>query len=130
MTEIIAVSIVVMIMEILFDGVCLSKLLFGMPCPGCGLTRAALLFLKGDFAGSFHMHPMFVFLLPGIILFGYERYYKGRRARYASRYFIGYFIALFLVFVVRMKLYFPGTEPMTYYPGALFSFPSEFLGRL
>jgi Protein of unknown function (DUF2752) len=30
------------------------------PCPGCGLTRATLLLLHGDVAGSLRMHPMFV----------------------------------------------------------------------
>jgi hypothetical protein len=30
------------------------------PCPGCGMTRAIRLLLRGDVAGSFHMHPLAV----------------------------------------------------------------------
>lgn len=119
-TEIAAASIVVLAMELLFHGVCLSKLIFGLPCPGCGMTRAAFLFLTGDFAGSFRMHPLFMFLLPGLSLLGYERYYKGRKAKITSWYFAAYFVVLLIVFVLRMKLYFPQEEPMTYYQGALF----------
>lgn len=28
--------------------VCPSKLLYGIPCPGCGITRATLMFLHGE----------------------------------------------------------------------------------
>ena len=28
------------------------------PCPGCGMTRAMLLFFAGDFRASFAMHPL------------------------------------------------------------------------
>ena len=43
---------------------CLSQLLFGMSCPGCGLTRAFLAVLSGDIALSFKMHPFWIALIP------------------------------------------------------------------
>lgn len=36
---------------------CMSKQLFGMDCPGCGMQRSLLLVLKGDFADAFFMFP-------------------------------------------------------------------------
>jgi hypothetical protein len=33
------------------------------PCPGCGLTRATLLLLRGDVSASLHMHPLAVPML-------------------------------------------------------------------
>lgn len=43
---------------------CLVKLLFSVPCPGCGMTRATLRLLRGDVLGSLAYHPV---ALPGAI---------------------------------------------------------------
>jgi hypothetical protein len=44
-----------------------------VPCPGCGATRAILLAAKGDFAASFHLHPLAlpaaVLMLPTLYVF-------------------------------------------------------------
>ena len=37
---------------------CPSVLLFDRPCPGCGLTTSWTAFVHGDFATSFHAHPL------------------------------------------------------------------------
>lgn len=39
---------------------CTVARVFHQPCPGCGLTRAAHLFLDGQIAASLHMHPLVV----------------------------------------------------------------------
>lgn len=33
---------------------------FGLPCPGCGLTRAWLYCLAGDWPRAFEQHPLFL----------------------------------------------------------------------
>lgn len=37
-------------------GLCLSKSLFGVECPGCGLTRSLVHFFHGDFGASWRAH--------------------------------------------------------------------------
>ncbi|MFN8635714.1 MAG: DUF2752 domain-containing protein [Chloroflexota bacterium] len=37
---------------------CPFKVLTGLPCPGCGLTRGTVALLHGDLATSFHFHPL------------------------------------------------------------------------
>jgi hypothetical protein len=43
---------------------CLVKLALGVPCPGCGMTRATLRLLHGDVHGSVQFHPL---ALPGAL---------------------------------------------------------------
>lgn len=37
--------------------VCPTKLIWSIPCPGCGITRATLLFLHGNIAKAIRMNP-------------------------------------------------------------------------
>lgn len=37
---------------------CLFHRVTGLPCPGCGMTRAVVLLGHGDLAGSLRMHPL------------------------------------------------------------------------
>ena len=36
---------------------CLNKSLTGLECPGCGLQRASVLVMQGDFKSAFFMYP-------------------------------------------------------------------------
>ncbi len=47
---------------------CPTKNLLGIPCPGCGLTRAALAMVALNFRGMWAMHPLAPVLVP---LFGW-----------------------------------------------------------
>lgn len=42
---------------------------FGIPCPGCGLTRATLALLRGDLRSALHFHPLVWLLTPLFTLF-------------------------------------------------------------
>jgi hypothetical protein len=58
---------------------CPTALFFGIPCPGCGLTRATLALLQGDLASALHFHPLVFVLAPvfafalGVSLLDYVR---------------------------------------------------------
>jgi Protein of unknown function (DUF2752) len=45
---------------------CPVKSALGIPCPGCGLTRASLALLKGEFAAAFRTHAFAPVLLLGL----------------------------------------------------------------
>lgn len=43
----------------LFEITCFFKWIFGICCPGCGITRAYISLLRLDFAAAFRFNPMF-----------------------------------------------------------------------
>lgn len=47
---------------------CFTKKIFGFDCPGCGLQRATLSLVKGDFTAAFEMYPA-IYPLVLLILF-------------------------------------------------------------
>jgi hypothetical protein len=38
--------------------ICLSRRLFHLPCPACGMTRAFALLAKGDWSAATALHPL------------------------------------------------------------------------
>ena len=48
--------------------ICPSRLLFGVNCPGCGMTRSVLLTLGGDLRGALGVNPAGPFLVIALIL--------------------------------------------------------------
>ena len=123
------IAIAVVICTILFDGFCLFRLMSGIPCPGCGLTRAAILLLKGHAAESFNMHPMLIPFLFILLIYFMEKYYidnekpskaKGLKVTYIYGCIVA--IAMIILYLVRMKLYFPNVEPYIYYKKNLLQF--------
>ncbi len=48
-----------MIFWVNFVGFCPIKAVTGIPCPGCGMTRAWLSVLRLDIRKAFAYHPMF-----------------------------------------------------------------------
>lgn len=43
---------------------CLTKGIFGVDCPGCGLQRAVALLFEGEFVAAFQMYPAIYALIP------------------------------------------------------------------
>lgn len=52
---------------VLFGRACPFHSVTGLPCPGCGMTRAWLSLLRGDLTSAFRYHGMF-WSLPVLLL--------------------------------------------------------------
>lgn len=65
---------------IYFKVPCLFKLLFKIPCPGCGMTRAFFEIFKFNFSKAFYYNilsiPLFIFIIYCIILIIYDILYN------------------------------------------------------
>ncbi|MFZ5987065.1 MAG: DUF2752 domain-containing protein [Bacillota bacterium] len=105
---------------LILDGnLCIIKNIFGIPCPGCGMTRAYLNFLKFDFKAAFYYHPLF--LLPAVIaVILVFRRYKYFSLLYSNNLLWFTLTGIFIcTWVIRLVLLFPDKAPMDYNPGAL-----------
>ncbi len=107
------------ISHVVFHEFCPMRLLTGLPCPGCGITRAVILFITGHFTQSFSMHPL---ALPWILLglyFCICRYILDCKPKGIIVIGTGLCIAMIIVYIIRMMTVFPDQPPMTYTPNPL-----------
>lgn len=76
--------------------------LTGLPCPGCGMSRALFSLAKLDFTGAWYYHPLVFFLPPAALYIVHRRAWKlpgGRRAAVAVAVALG--AALLAVYAIR-----------------------------
>lgn len=61
---------------------CPIRKLFGVPCPGCGLTRAWMSFLTGQWKSALQYHPLFLAAPIALIIAAHgDACLKGRLGR-------------------------------------------------
>lgn len=54
-----AVLVIALLTLIVLFYKCPVKSVFGIPCPGCGMTRAYQALMSGNLSGAFNWHPLF-----------------------------------------------------------------------
>lgn len=59
---------------------CLFRIWPGIPCPGCGMTRACVSLLRLDIPAAFSYHPMVFFLPLMYLYFLYDGRLFGKKA--------------------------------------------------
>ena len=104
----------------LFGAFCPSLLITGFPCPGCGMTRAVIYLLKGQFSRSWALNPAAVLWMAWFFLSAYNRYIKGGKLKKLNWMVFGILFFMVLVYIIRMKLYFPNKPPYVYRRDNLF----------
>ena len=102
-----------------FGAFCPMVILTGLPCPGCGMTRALLCLLSGRFVQAFRYHPC-IYLWTAAAVYGCrERYFGGRRVRGGLWLAGGIATVMVVFYLYRMMTAFPGDPPMVMKRGSL-----------
>ena len=121
---------------------CFFARVFGIPCLGCGSSRAFSLLLQGRFGEAFRMHPLILVslaLILAILVFIVMKLWAIRQGKSfqlplsprTTRAILFSLIALYLiVYLVRMILFFPHTEPMCYNPDSVWGRLIALIGGL
>jgi hypothetical protein len=106
---------------------CPSAGILGIPCPGCGLTRATIALLKGDVKGACSLHPLVFVVVPAFAALLGRGFYTsfvrtGRRPRASARSttLVGWGVCTLAALMIALWLarfagYFGGPVPVTTY---------------
>lgn len=88
--------------------------LTGIPCAGCGLTRAFLFMLTGQLKRAAYIQPMAFVVVLFLLYCGYFRYIKGTKIKGFRVLLTALIIVMLIFYGVRMYLYFPDRVPYVY----------------
>ena len=119
-TGLLIVAAIMAGVSLLGHGLCPSRELLGLPCPGCGLTRSTLLILRGQWAESWRLQPFGYAWLALAAVFVLDRYVLETRQKLWKGLLVVICVGMVILYGYRMVTMFPHTEPMTYYEGNLF----------
>lgn len=58
---------------------CPARLIVGVPCPFCGMTRAFMSILHGNIADSFYYHPLWPVAIIAILIITFDSFFSFNR---------------------------------------------------
>lgn len=102
------------IVNLVFHAFCPVVIFCGFPCPGCGITRAAVCFMTGRWQQVWQLNPVIYAIAVTTAYFIYRRYLLGTKVVGLKWLITVVFVLLAVVYIVRMYLYFPDRAPYVY----------------
>ena len=118
-TAIVTFAIVVFLLNRLFDRVCPSVFITGLPCAGCGMTRSLLALMRLDPVSAAHYNPSIFLWIPVAVVFIWKRYIKQEDTHVIQWWILAVAIGMLIIYIWRMIRFFPSDPPMTYDPDNL-----------
>lgn len=109
----IVIVIGMLVMNLLFHTTCPSAIVLGLPCPGCGITRAAILLVTGHPIQAFQMNPSIYIWLFFFGYVGFYRYVRGKEPAHFNVVLVIVIAVVIGIFVAGMWKYFPDRAPYT-----------------
>lgn len=101
----------------IFGAFCPVRLFTGLPCPGCGITRAAVFLMTCRWQQAWQMNPVVFPVVAAALYFAVNRYLLDKEAKGMKWLIAVIAVLLVAVYVGHMIRYFPGREPYSYLPG-------------
>lgn len=99
--------------------ICPVRLLTGIPCPGCGITRSLRELLHGHLAEAFHLHPFIYIIIASVLIICILHYFTDVSLKWVEHYLTVIGGLMIVFYIYRMVRFFPNQEPMTYNKASL-----------
>ena len=113
-------ALALLIIDLVWGKICPVRTMIGIPCPGCGLTRAFKLAMTGNFYQATVINPLWIAIIVLVILYLSIRYLitdekKSKKLLYGLK-VCAIIIGLLCIvyYIYRMICWFPDREPMVY----------------
>lgn len=120
--SILAVMIFIFLTNLIFHNICTLVILTGLPCPGCGLTRAGISLLTLRWEDAWNYNCVIFLIVPLIIYWCACRYLFQCKCRGLALCLGVIGICLIVLYIYRMIYFFPNTPPMVYNENNLLRF--------
>lgn len=92
---------------------CIIKNISGIPCPGCGMTRAGHSLLKFDFSNALYYNAMIFLVIIVFLIILFKNTFT--KKIYSNNLFWWMCIIIFIsYYIFRMIMYFPNEIPMNF----------------
>ncbi len=115
---------------VLLDAGCIFYKVTGIPCPGCGSTRAYLAAAQFHFREAFQMHPLWPLTVPLLLVSIWKEGNPFGKRKWNAL-FYGLVAVLYVgTYIIRMALLFPDTPPMLFNENALLPSIARLLGLI
>lgn len=106
--------------RLLFHEFCPMRIVTGLPCPGCGATRAGIFVLTFQWKRALEMNPTIFLWIPYILFEVWQRYIGKKRRKLSNILLVAVCLLAIIWYMKGMINYFPNQEPYTYFEGNLF----------
>ncbi len=99
----------------IFGASCPMLVMTGLPCAGCGLTRAVLFLMRGQVLRAADINPSVFPVILFVLYWGYLRFVKDKTMK-GKHWTLGLLVVcMTAIYVYRMFLYFPDKAPYVYH---------------
>lgn len=98
----------------IFNAYCPFWIVIGLPCAGCGMTRAIYFILTGQFKRGINMNPVAPLWILVFVMFFWNRYIAVKKAKKVKYIIIIVLIITIITYLYRMLKYFPSYPPLVY----------------
>lgn len=99
---------------IFLDISCIFRSIIGIPCLGCGTTRAWVSLLQGHVVDAFYWHPLFWLTVPLLLITMIKPGGIFKNAKLNRAFWMLLTLMYVAVYLVRFVMLFPDTPPMDF----------------